>query len=203
MCINRSEGVSTAIACCLFELSVNSEYQDKARKDVVNAIQSHGGVLNYESLADMHYIDKCVNETLRKYPSGVTLQRSCAKSYHIPGSNVTIPKGQSVQIPTYAIHFDEEIFPNPSVFDPERFSHEESAKRHPMAFLAFGEGPRHCVGVRLAMMIAKLAIAKVLSNYEFELDERKTANPLKLSLTSFILTPLEAIVINMKKIQKK
>lgn len=166
----------------------------------MNAIQSNGGTLNYESLADMQYLDKCVNETLRKYPTTATLQRSCNKTYRIPGSNVTIPKGQSVQIPIYAIHYDEEIFPNPEVFDPARFSSEEVAKRHSMAFLAFGEGPRHCVGLRLAMIAAKLAVAKVLVHYEFDLDESKTAKPLKFSPSSFVMTPHEAIVINMKMI---
>lgn len=41
---------------------------------------------------------------------------------------------------------DAEIYPDPDKFDPERFSDEEKAARHSYAFLAFGAGPRMCLG---------------------------------------------------------
>lgn len=53
-----------------------------------------------------------------------------------------IPKGSTLTIPVFAIHNDPHIYPNPEKFDPERFSEENKAKRHPMAHLPFGDGPR-------------------------------------------------------------
>lgn len=161
-------------------------------------MRKHGS-LSYQSLGAMQYLDKCLNETMRKYPTGTSVQRSCAKSYFIPDQNVTIPKGQSVLIPVYAIHWDKNIYPQPEVFDPERFSSEKIAARHQMAFMPFGGGPRQCVGRRLVMLILKIAMAKFLSNYNFALDTSRTSNPLKLAPSAVVITPLESIFIQMKK----
>lgn len=136
----------------------------------------------------------------RKYPTGATAQRTCSRPYQIPDTKVTIPKGQSVLIPVYAIHWDNELYPKPEVFDPERFSPEKVAKRHHMAYLPFGAGQRHCIGMRLVLIIARMALVKILLNYEFELDKSNTSNPLKLAPSPIVVTPLENIFIKLKKI---
>lgn len=85
-------------------------------------------------------------ETMRKYPPVHMLNRICTKSYKVPDSDLVIEKGTKVVISTLAIHHDPEYYPDPEKFDPERFTEEEKAKRHPFTYLPFGEGPRICMG---------------------------------------------------------
>jgi len=47
---------------------------------------------------------------------------------------------------------DEKYFSNPEKFDPDNFSAEKKAARSPYTFLAFGQGPRNCVGKRFALL---------------------------------------------------
>ncbi len=47
---------------------------------------------------------------------------------------------------------DEKYFSNPEKFDPEHFSPEKKAERSPYTFLAFGQGPRNCIGMRFALL---------------------------------------------------
>ena len=43
-------------------------------------------------------------------------------------------------------HYDSKYWLNPEEFDPLRFTKEKVAERHPMAYMPFGHGPRHCIG---------------------------------------------------------
>jgi cytochrome P450 family 9 len=49
-------------------------------------------------------------------------------------------------IPVWALHRDPKYFPNPSKFDPERFSEENKHNILPMTYCPFGLGPRNCIG---------------------------------------------------------
>ena len=50
-----------------------------------------------------------------------------------------------------------------------RFTAEEKAERHPCAYLPFGLGPRNCVGMRFALMEAKMALIEIVRNFKIEL----------------------------------
>lgn len=80
------------------------------------------------------------------YSITCTLLREATKMYHVPDKQIVIEKGQKIIIPIYSIHNDPEYYPNPHIFDPERFSTEQKLKRMNGTFIPFGDGPRMCVG---------------------------------------------------------
>jgi len=57
-----------------------------------------------------------------------------------------VPSGTLVYISIHDIHRDSNFWPNPDVFDPDRFLSEKIQNRHPYSYLPFSAGPRNCIG---------------------------------------------------------
>lgn len=87
-------------------------------------------------------------ESLRMYPPVPFLNRQCTKDYTLPNSDIVLKKNTKVMISVLGIHRDPQHYPNPLVFNPERFSSENKQTRPSGTYLPFGDGPRNCIGNR-------------------------------------------------------
>ena len=68
-----------------------------------------------------------------------------------------------MQADVYSVHYDADLWGpvDPYKFHPER----HAAKRHPVAYLPFGAGPRNCVGMRFALLELKMACIQLLRKF--------------------------------------
>lgn len=57
-----------------------------------------------------------------------------------------IPAGARIVLSIYMVHHNKDIYPNPEIWNPENFSAEKIASRHPCSFIPFGSGIRMCLG---------------------------------------------------------
>lgn len=85
------------------------------------------------------------------YPVTLLLMRQATNNYQVPGQSLVIEKGQKIVIPVNSIHHDPKYYPDPDIFDPERFSTEEKSKRLNGTYIPFGDGPRLCIGTLLSI----------------------------------------------------
>lgn len=83
------------------------------------------------------------------HPTIPGVPRVCNKTYRVPGTDVTLDRGTRIHVPAQAVQRDPEYYPDPDKFQPERFSEENRKTRPSYSFLAFGEGPRICIGFYL------------------------------------------------------
>lgn len=54
------------------------------------------------------------------------MERECNKDITVKG--VHIKKGTMVTVPTYALHYDEEYYPDPFTFNPDRYDKNNAIK---------------------------------------------------------------------------
>ncbi|KRT82922.1 cytochrome P450, partial [Oryctes borbonicus] len=193
------ETSSTTMTFCLHELAFNPDIQEKLREEIKEAYKKCNGELTYDVVMEMKYLDQVVNETLRKYPPVPFLNRVCSLDYKIPDTNVTLTKGTKVFISGLGIHRDEEYYPNPDKFDPERFSDENKASIPNFAYIPFGEGPRICIGLRFGMMQTKTGLSMILNNYRLTPGENEVYD-MPFNSKSFILTKDGPVMLKAEKI---
>ena len=153
---------------------------------------------SYDDIQQMHYLDAVISETLRCYTPFPNLQRTCTKTYQIPGTDIVIPKGGEVWINVASIHSDPKHYDSPLEFNPENFSKENKAKRNPYAFLPFGQGPRNCIGMRFALLEAKCALATVVKNFTL-LPSGKTKEPIEIDPISAITYPKHGLYARVER----
>ncbi len=160
---------STTIGVTLGYLAKLPDIQEKLFQEINDAMEENGTRnLDYETIQKLPYLDQVIFETLRYYSLG-NIERLCTKDYKLPGMDFVVPKGMLVQIPSSALHRESKYYPDPNNYNPDmNFSPEAKASRSPYAFMSFGQGPRNCIGMRLALLMAKMCLVKVISNFKLK-----------------------------------
>ncbi|CAG9827990.1 unnamed protein product [Diabrotica balteata] len=192
------ETSATTMSFALLELAQREDIQVKVREEINRVLDKYDNNMTFDCLMEMEYLEKVLLETLRKHPPVGVLPRICTKRYNVPDSDLVIEPGISLSIPLFSIHRDPEYYPNPEEFDPERFNEENKAKRHPFAFMPFGEGPRTCIGLRFGKIQSKVGLCFVLKNYKVTLNE-KTKLPIKYDM-GFISSAKGGVWLNLEPI---
>uniref|UniRef100_A0A452TXS3 Cytochrome P450 3A n=1 Tax=Ursus maritimus TaxID=29073 RepID=A0A452TXS3_URSMA len=187
------ETTSTSLSFLVYELATHPDVQQKLQEEI-DATFPNKALPTYDALAQMEYLDMVLNETLRLYPIGGRLERLCKKDVEISG--VFIPKGTVVMVPVFTLHRDQDLWPEPEEFRPERFSKKNKDSINPYIYLPFGTGPRNCLGMRFAIMNMKLALVRVLQNFSFK-PCKETQIPLKL-YTQGLIRPEKPIVLKVE-----
>ncbi|KAG5313373.1 C6A13 protein, partial [Acromyrmex insinuator] len=177
---------SSAKTICntLYELALNHTIQNKLREEIRNTCIKCNGEITFDDINMMFYLDAVCKETIRKYPIVDVIMRQASSAYTFRNSQLTIPKGQIVNIPVHSIHFDPDIYPKPETYDPERFIGEAARFRQSMHYIPFGYGPRNCLGERFGLLQFKMGLITFLRNYKFDVCEK---TPRKLKYISAVL----------------
>ncbi len=115
---------------------------------------------------DLTRVPAAVEELLRIAPLGTRLGLLRYAREEIAIGPATIRAGDAVLLMATAANRDPAAFPDPDQFDPDRFDPDRfdpdrAGPRH----LAFGHGPRHCVGASLARVQLQEAFTGLLRRF--------------------------------------
>lgn len=186
------ETTSNTLAFTAYLLAMHSECQERLLSEIDEFFQNNKSP-DYNNVQKLEYLDMVISETLRLYPPAVRFGRKAKHDCVIEGQ--FIPAKMHVEVPVAVLHYDPRYWHDPMTFDPERFTPEAKAARHPFAYLPFGGGPRICIGMRLALLEMKISLVKILQKFSFETCE-ETQIPLKIiSVTT--LCPLDGVILKV------
>ncbi|CAF0749759.1 unnamed protein product [Rotaria sordida] len=186
--IGGFETTATALSYLAFILATHQNEQARLQDEIDHVYD------DYEQLIKLDYLDWFIRETLRLYPiAPFIVNRQCNKKCRI--GQFKIEEGTNFAVDMFSIHYDENLYGpvSPLKFYPERFQE----KRHPLAWLPFGVGPRNCVGMRFAMLEIKLALVRILRRYTILSGERTLSQFAEHE--RFVIAPKNGIWIRLQR----
>ncbi|EDW42495.1 probable cytochrome P450 313a2 [Drosophila sechellia] len=140
---------------------------------VFNEIKEHFPLakdfeVTHTDLHKLVYLDRVLNETLRLMPSVPFSTRETLEDLRL-SNGVVIPKGVTISIDIFNTQRNSDYWgPEAAKFNPENFLPEKIQDIHPYAFIPFSKGRRNCIGWRYGLMSSKLALVKILRNYQLK-----------------------------------
>lgn len=156
---------TTILKYVSYHLAMQPTLQDKLYREIKEA--SDKGELTASVISKLPYVDAVVCEALRMYPPLIATNRVANENYKLGDTGITLEKGTPIHIPLFSIHRDPGYFEDPDTFKPDRFLPENLHKIKDFSFIPFGSGPRSCLGMRFAIIEAKIMLVKVVLNFEF------------------------------------
>ncbi|RCK56631.1 hypothetical protein Cantr_05994 [Candida viswanathii] len=171
------ETTAVQLAYLCYELSrpANAKIQNKLRCELQQAFPD-GKINDLEEVDNLPYLNALFSENGRVHTSIPGAEpRVVAKPYTI--GKVVIPVGTVISCLPYAYHRNPSVFANPDKFIPERWLVNNEAdkmrvKQQEKFMMPFGKGVRMCLGMNLAVIEMKLAIASLYLNFSSSVDEQ-------------------------------
>lgn len=172
-----SDTISVTIAACFYYLSRNPAVLERLQFEIRNTFACIDDITSGQVLK-CEYLRAVISETLRMAPpAGVPLQREIIGNGLIV-DGMKLPAGTLLGTAIYGLHHSTEYFTEPETFRPERWisgdTSEEEITKGRSAFAPFSVGSRECVAKRMADNELRIALARVLYEYEIRLEPGDT-----------------------------
>lgn len=165
---------ASAISWTLYRLAKHQNEQDNCYEEI-KAVMGEKNDISWDNLPELPYLTMCIKESIRLHTTVPGVLRYSVEDIVLCGKKIV--KGTAVLISTLGIHNNSVYWPNPSVFDPLRFTKDNIKNRPTFAFLPFSAGPRNCIGQHFAMHEMKISIGLLLKYFRIFTDDSKKVQP--------------------------
>lgn len=163
-------GIDTASntsAFALYNILARPELRARVLAEVEAAFASDR-TPSWDAFKDLGAVRGAMMETLRMFPVAYLAPRHVAKSFEFAGQR--IEAGEQLFVATAVPHFLAEYFPEPEVFDVDRYGPTRKEHARPGAFAPFGTGVHACLGARFAQSQMMVTLATLLRYVDLEID---------------------------------
>jgi cytochrome P450 len=143
-------------------------------------------------------MDSVINETLRFYPPVTDfVSRVAQVDYYYKG--IVIPRDCCIDVAVPQLHRDPSFWTEPDKFIPDRFLKDKSLTSS-IYFQPFGFGPRNCIGLRFALMEAKMCMARLLKSYKLLAGPRTEIGDIEIKYKPISMTPKKGVFVRVVKV---
>ncbi|OAQ73048.1 cytochrome P450 [Pochonia chlamydosporia 170] len=165
------QGTTTDSLCFIYMLlSKHPNVVQTLREEHTSLLQTHPLTISTlltspEKLQSLPYTEAVIKEALRLFPVGFGVRgASTGATLPFQGRDLPIDNDLGIVLNGHDVHYNEEYFPDPTAFKPERWL-GDIPKSY---FRTFGRGLRACLGQNLAVNELKIILVMTVRDFVFE-----------------------------------
>ncbi|KAF9443824.1 cytochrome P450 [Macrolepiota fuliginosa MF-IS2] len=176
-----SESTVAATMTFILAMLICPDVQRKAQQEL-DSVVGFDRLPDFSDKPNLPYLSAIIKEVLRWNPTApmgvphLTTGEDVYEGYYIP-------KGSFVLANAYAMLHDENTFPNPTEFKPERFIKDGVISNDipdPESVATFGFGRRICPGSQVALSMIYITAASILTTFDISPVLDKKGNPVEV-----------------------
>jgi len=162
-----SETTANAELFVILLLTKHPEKMTKLQAEIDRFYPNAELETNADHMPEMHYLQACIDETMRLYPAQPTgSPRESPQDISVLGYE--IPRGTAIFPTTATVQRDSALWDQPDAFIPERWLDSVTASRiTPVSFYPFAAGSRVCIGRHFALQEMYLSLVGLFRRFEF------------------------------------
>lgn len=173
--IAGSDTTSIVMSAMIFYLSRNPAIQTRLAEEISSTFASIDDIKTSPKLQGCQYLKAFIQEACRMTPPVLAEPARHVREGGTIVEGHFFPEGTQLSTGLYCLSYNEEVYPEPFKFQPERWILGEGATVESLAlaesgFCAFITGSRGCIGKNLAWLEMMLVMAKLVWNFELRQD---------------------------------
>ncbi|EUC56911.1 cytochrome P450 family monooxygenase, partial [Rhizoctonia solani AG-3 Rhs1AP] len=179
-----SDTTSNSLSALCYYVASDPQVQKKLQEELdsvhastdiaeLEQTKSFYGIVEYEQVKNLPYLNACVKEALRLYSTvGTGLPRVVPAGKTLTIAGETFNGGSVISVPSYSTNRSNVWGADPETFRPERWLEDGGSLNK--YFVPFSTGSRACVGRNLANMNMLLVAATFFHRYDVQLASPST-----------------------------
>ncbi|KAA8572114.1 hypothetical protein MFRU_018g01200 [Monilinia fructicola] len=160
------ETTASVLRLVIFHIFSNPAILERLRDELASS--SMDDTQDIKRLERLPYLTSVLMEGLRLSPAVASRSARIAPDRDLWYKEWRIPAGTPIGMTTLLMHTDENLYPDPMRFDPERWTDLEARKKTEKTYGPFSRGTRNCLGMHLAWAECYLFLAAVAQRFDFE-----------------------------------
>lgn len=163
--------MAVLIEWILARLVMHPDIQSRVHDELDNIV-GRARAVSESDITSLVYLTAVIKEVLRLHPPGPLLSwaRLAIEDTIVDGHH--IPSGTTAMVDMWAITRDPHVWPEPDVFNPNRFlgsgpESDFSVLGSDLRLAPFGSGRRACPGKALGLATVSFWVASLLHEYEW------------------------------------
>lgn len=142
------ETTGSTISAAIYHVIANPSIHSHLKNELRSAWSDPDSVPSWSALEKLPYLKAVLQESLRMSLGVLSRLSRVNHKETMQYNEWTIPKGVEISMSQRFIHYNPDLFPEPTVFRPERWLEGEQSRVLERHLVPFSKGSRACIGLQ-------------------------------------------------------